>query len=245
MTLFTMLILAGVVFAGCPRGEQLLWEDEQYWHCGTISSAGDVKQVLERAELLGEDWQYRKRLIEAVRSLKDYRYQWSAKFDVSIDSKRTHFCSACERDTDEQTVDCSGAAAYGQLSACVVSGFCKTAYPELRQGLLGPKSNAAFIASFFYENGAFNSGPPTPGDLIFFSDNGRPKTRHGITHVAIYLGDLSTGEKVVFHAVGSSVRTAGLSNKAGFQNLKPTDDLLTRIVGYGNVSKLVRSLQQP
>lgn len=236
LAVLTTLALTDLAYARCPPGEQLLWEDEYYWHCGVISSTRDVGQVLERAELLGEDWQYRKHLIEALRSLKGMRYQLSAKFDVTVAGQVSHFCTLGKCKSND-TIDCSGVAAHSQLSACIVSGICRTAFPELRQGVLGEDSDAAGIASFFYNNGAYNAGPPTPGDLIFFIDSGAPSTRHGITHVAIYLGDLPSGEKMVFHAVGKP------TNKALFQNLAPNDDLLTRIAGYGNVSRLVRSLR--
>jgi hypothetical protein len=234
------LVLSRLSFAQCPPGEVLGWEDEDYWHCVSPASPWEVRSLLEKAEpLLGEDWRYRKRLIDEVGSLKGTQYELGAKFDVTLDGQVTHFCStAGQCKDDDRSVDCSGAVARGQLSACVVWGLCRLAFPELKQGLLGEHSNAAGIASFFYQHGAFigeYSVSPSPGDLIFFRDSGKGN-RRGITHVAIFLGDMSDGRKVVLHAVGKP------GNKVMFEKLKPDSDLVSRIVGYGNVSKLVRSL---
>jgi len=154
------------------------------------------------------------------------------KIDVSVHGVRTPICTGAKCSGD--SIDCSGAAANGLLSACLVSGICNAAYPALRLGVM---TNASGIADFFYSHRAFNTSEPAPGDLVFFADSGVPRERRGITHVAVFLGDTRDGHKVIFHARGRP------KSVALFESLPENDVLFSRVVGSGNISALVRSIQ--
>lgn len=233
-----VLVTGGVARAHCPRGETLIFEDDYYWHCAVEPSSSEVSRTLESAEFVGDNYRYRKALVDALRQLKGQGYKLGAKWDFTIDGRTIHFCAAdgCDGPESSNTIDCSGAVAYAELSACISTAICRSVYPELRLGVLGETSNAAGIASFFYRSGAYNTQRPQPGDLIFFDDGGRAiGGRRGITHVAVYLGRVDD-KLIVFHAVGHP------KNKAVFEKLDPAGDLASRVVGFGNVTKLVHAL---
>jgi NlpC/P60 family len=215
--------------AQCRPGMVLVGEDEHYWYCSAPVPADDVREVLSKnnPELLGAQWRFRKAILDSVASLvREGRiYQWGGKLLVSSQGTATYICVSEEcRGSDVAGIDCSGAAAYGELSACFVGGFYRAAGT-----LRGLEASAAQQAEFFKHHKAFRSRSETPiaGDLIFFKDTARK--RKGITHVAIYVGTTRNGRTVILHA----------SSRAGvvlFDNL--ASDLASKIVGYGDSSLL-------
>jgi hypothetical protein len=213
----------------CRPGMFLVGEDEHYWYCSGPATTDTVRDVLqkENPELLGDQWRFRKAVMEAVASLaRDGRiYEYGGKLLVTAQGTRTYICVSEEcRGSTVDGVDCSGAAAYGELSACFVSGFCKAA-----GAARGLETSAAEQAEFFKRHKAWRSQSQTPiaGDLIFFRDTAR--NRKGITHVGIYVGTTRDGRTVILHA----------SSRAGvvlFDDLAA--DLASKIAGYGDSSLL-------
>lgn len=215
--------------AQCRPGMVLVGEDEHYWYCSAPVPAHDVREVLNKnnPELLGNQWRFRKAILDAVASLvhEGQVYQYGGKLRVSSQGTTTYICVSEEcRGSDVNGIDCSGAAAYGELSACFVGGFYRAT------GMLrGLETSAAEQAEFFKRHKAFRRRSETPiaGDLIFFKNTARH--RKGITHVAIYVGTTRDGRTVILHA----------SSRAGvvlFDNL--ASDLASKIAGYGDSSRL-------
>jgi hypothetical protein len=224
-----VLSLSASTLAQCRPGYVLVGEDEHYWYCSTPARAQDVQEVLqkENSELLGDQWRFRKAIMEAVGALaREGRvYEYGGKLIIPAGGKTTYICVSDEcRGSVEKGIDCSGAAAYGELSACFVSGFCRAA------GSSHPlDTSAAGQAEYFKRQKAFRSRTDTPlaGDLIFFKNTARK--RKGITHVAIYIGTTRDGRTIILHA----------SSKAGaviFGDL--SKDLAKNIAGYGDSSRL-------
>jgi len=189
----TLFLLETTLTAQCRPGWLLIGEDDQYWYCSSPARRSDVSEVLEKQnpELLGDQWRFRKAVIEAVGSLAEagLPYKWGGKLRVSAAGGVTYICVAesCGGESG-LGIDCSGTAAYGELSACFIKGFFY-AMGRMR----GLESNAAGQAEYFKRQNAFRSRYATPlaGDLIFFRNTAR--NRNGITHVAIYLGTTRDG----------------------------------------------------
>lgn len=215
--------------AQCRPGLVLVGEDEHYWYCSAPVPAGDVREVLSKdnPELLGTQWRFRKAILDAVASLvhEGRVYQYGGKLVLSSLGTTTYICVSDEcRGAAVTGIDCSGAAAYGELSACFIGGFYRAA-----GNLRGLEGSAAEQAEFFKRHKAFRSRSETPiaGDLVFFKNTARK--RKGITHVAIYVGTTRTGRTVILHA----------SSRAGvvlFDNL--SGELASKIAGYGDSSLL-------
>ncbi|HYX52977.1 MAG TPA: NlpC/P60 family protein [Candidatus Limnocylindrales bacterium] len=229
------LIVSAILFwtasatAQCRPGLVLVGEDAHYWYCSAPLAASDVHEVLDKnnPEMLGSQWRFRKGILDAVAGLaRDGRvYQWGGKILVQANGTSTWICVADEcRNSTANGIDCSGAAAYGELSSCFIGGFYAAAGT-----IRGLETSAAGQADIFKRYKAFRgrSDTPLPGDLIFFKNTARK--RSGITHVAIYVGTTRDGRTVILHA----------SSRAGvvlFGDL--SRDLASNIAGYGDSSRL-------
>lgn len=233
------LAMAGSVHGQCRSDEVLIGEDSHYWYCSSTAQSSDVMGIAEsleeRPELLGEQWQFRKALIDAVGSLaqKGTPYVYGGKIRLTAGGQQTYVCvtSECRGDLGVG-VDCSGASEYGELSACFVSGFYKASAYSL-SGLWGLRS-ANEQAEYFKQYKSFEgkSDKPSPGDLVFFEKTAPHK---GITHVAIFLGRTNDGHTMILHA----------SSRQGRVVFAYLDSFLSkRVAGYGNISKLYVKFKQ-
>lgn len=226
-------LVAQPVQAQCKPGDILIGEDAEYWYCSAPERTERVEYHLNRVrdQLLGEQWRFRKAVIDAAGALarQGIQYQYGGKLRITSGGGVTHICVAeeCARHPDVG-VDCSGLAEYAaQYSACFVSGFYRAAGVALR----GLVNNATGQATHFRKHAAFmpRSGAPSPGDFIFFENTARDTK--GITHVGIYLGTTRDGDMLIIHASSRARRVI-------FSRLSPADDLANKVAGYGDTSLL-------
>lgn len=226
-------------YAQCRPGWVLIGEDENYWYCASPASTTDLSEVTEtyakqRPELWGTQWRYRKAVIEAAASLArdSMEYRNGGKLRLSHDGRVVYICVSSQCAGDPTIgIDCSGLLEEStRHAACLVSGF----YSTILHTLKGLESDAAGQARFFQQHGAFlsPSDSPNPGDAVFFRDTVRH--RKGITHVEIFLGTRRDGKALILHA-------SSVANRVLFTTM--SDDLLHKIAGYGNVSRLYLALE--
>ncbi|HEV7472904.1 MAG TPA: NlpC/P60 family protein [Pyrinomonadaceae bacterium] len=221
---FCLCALAGEAHGQCNADEVLVGEDAKFWYCAGVPTGNEVTRAAAkldtlRPEWFGEEWRYRKAVIDVAGCLAKQPgtpYLWSGKYS---------FPRECT-DRLGAGLDCSGLIAYSnQFAACFVNRFYKAAFDAL-QGL--HDRNAADQAEYFKKYKAWN-GPndsPVPGDAVFFKDT--YKGCKGICHVAIFLGDASDGRRLIIHA----------SSTKGVVITKMPEQWRSKIVGYGNVSRL-------
>jgi hypothetical protein len=232
---FGIMLSPGRASAQCRPGEILVGEDDHFWYCERPESETTVINVIakSREEFQGPEYRYRKAVIEAVADLmrRGITARNGGKIRLEHGGKIRFECVAKECKGLAKSVDCSSAAAYGQLSACLVARVSDAAFEELKVYL---DDDAAAQAAYFERNSALiaRTDRPTPGDLVFFRDTA--KDRAGITHVAIFIGTDSNGRMMILHA--SSPRKKVLFSWVNPRD--PNDFLGQRIVGYGDTSRL-------
>lgn len=216
------------VAAQCNADELLLGEDADYYYCGKIASPILVGEAVAKLDLLrpewfGEEWRYRKAVIDVAGCLSRsprVPYVWGGKYAVPQDCLQKSGLG----------LDCSGLIAYSnQFAACFINGFYSAAFNALH-GL--HDRNAADQAKYFKRYGAWvdRGGTPIPGDAIFLEKT--YKGCRGICHVAIFLGDTKDGRRLIIHA----------SSTKGVVIVDMPDSWREKQVGYGNISRLYMKL---
>ncbi|MCI0620565.1 MAG: C40 family peptidase [Acidobacteria bacterium] len=217
----------------CRPGDVLIGEDDRYYYCSSPASKAQVQEAVQKAkdELLGEEWRFRKAVLDFAGCLAGTPALFGGKI---------RFPQECTG-RSELAVDCSGYTAHAaRFAACFVDGFHRAAYYTFA----GLDTDAAGQARYFQEHGSLlsSTATPTPGDFIFFEGtydknrDGVVNRKDGITHVAIFVGTDRDGRTVILHASSGAKPPRVL-----FGDLAP--EMKQRIVGYGNASKLYRSIQ--
>jgi hypothetical protein len=263
---FSVIILIGLLFlhgqalAQCRPGDTLIDEDENYYYCASLVSSGDLEELIDKLKemvnkmeetihnmirnnpdkynpLLGEEWRFRKRVIDTVGAvIREGKriYAWGAKITIDANGKITTICFNKGCKGKDNAVDCSGLVAHGLSSGlssvCLVRGFYQAACVDIEP--LWDKS-ADGMAKVFKDHNAFTpkDGTPYPGDVIFF------KTKSFINHVGIYLGQTRDGRRLMMHADGYR------NKKVLFEKRIPAH-LQGKEVGYGNISALYMAVKK-
>lgn len=228
--------------AQCREGDYLVGEDDQYWYCAPPASDDAIETVLkdlddlkktEQSELLGEEWRLRKTVIDTAGCMARNAWQYVYGGRITV----PEICMG-SRDLG---VDCSGMVAYAsRYAACAINGFYRVAFNKLRS----LEDSAAGQANLFRVQNAFlpPDATPTAGDLIFFgatydrNGDGKVDQGDGVTHVAIYLGTQKDGTILMIHA-SAAARKVVITPM-------PTN-LIPKVVGYGNLSRLYVNLNTP
>jgi hypothetical protein len=245
-------------YAQCNPGDFLIDEDEFYYYCGKkllapaiTEIANDLESYLLKGpppeELLGEQWRYRKEIVEAAASLAKkgsepgMQYGFGGKLIIQSKGRIKPMCVSKKPggrnqcDDESRSIDCSGLVAYSdRYAACFTSGFYQAACSKLY--ILDKSAHGQYTE--FVKNDAFIplDGIPQPGDTVFFKKKVND-SRIEINHAAIYLGKSSDNKIRVLHAVGGNVA------EVIFDKVDSNGILGKRIIGYGNISKLYDKLK--
>jgi len=235
---FCLILSAEKICAQCNPDEVLVGEDDTYWYCGKQANQDQVRGVLKDIEhrlnagpqgMLGEEWRFRKKVIEAVGQLLRDHYPTYYGGKIVIRKSDGSVFNICVGDCIGFTgmgIDCSGLLEYSTHSACIARGFYEAS------DCLLPIGKAADQASIFKQYGAFipRWGFPDSGDAVFFKDTTGGDSGE-ITHVAIFMGKTPEGKKMIINTSYNSAhkRVIFMSVPSNYED---------KIVGYGNVSKL-------
>lgn len=235
---FCLILSAEKVCAQCNSDEVLVGEDDRYWYCGKKANQDQVRGVLKDIELrlnegpqgmLGEEWRFRKKLIEAAgQLLRDhYPTYYGGKLVIRRgDGSAFNICVGDCSGFTGKGVDCSGFLEYSTHSACISRGFYEAS------GCILPSGTAADQASIFKQYGAFipRWGFPDSGDAVFFKDTTGGDSGQ-ITHVAIFIGKTTEGKKMIMNTSYDPAhkRVIFMPVPSNYEE---------KIAGYGNVSKL-------
>jgi hypothetical protein len=241
---FAILIFSLNTYAQCKPGDMLVGEDDNNWYCRPSMTLEELQEMARdlynyivtegpSEELLGDEWRYRKAMIEATKDLAKRKYALGAKVRLDIKGRTHEICVAKECEKQSNVIDCSGYTDYAGTSACFVKAYSTATCGRLIKGL---QNNANSQLQFFKENNVFltSNGNPKPGDLMFLEktymlENGTYPI--GASHVAIYLGKRSNGQIRIMHAGKSTVGSINLPSA-----------WYDKILGYGNISKLIIKL---
>ena len=242
---FCIILRAEKVCGQCNPDEVLVGEDDRYWYCAKQANQDQVRGVLKDIErrlnegpqgMLGEEWLFRKKVIEAAgQLLRDHYPTYYGGKIVIRKSDGTLFNICVGDDCSGFTgrgVDCSGFLEYSTCSACIARGFYEAS------GCILPKGTAADQASIFKQYGAYipRWGFPDSGDAVFFKDTTGGNTGE-ITHVAIFIGKTSDGKKMIMNT------SYKLAHKRVIFMAVP-NNYEEKIDGYGNVSKLFMKISK-
>lgn len=223
--------------AQCKPGDMLVGEDANNWYCQTFNTIEELKELVTdlsnylftegpSEEMLGDEWRYRKAIIEATKDLANRGWKSGEKLRLESGGKTIEICVADKCKHQTNTIDCSGYVEYAATSACFVKAYSTA---TCGKGLSGIRDNADKQMQLFKKNDVFlpKYGNAKPGDLIFFEKT-YPEAASGASHVGIFLYKKGDGKIKIIHA-GKS--------KMGITNLPP--DWYDKILGYGNISKLI------
>jgi hypothetical protein len=252
------LVWAGIhlfpvtLYAQCNPGDYLLDEDDERYYCARGLSTAAFQEILADlenyllkgpppAELLGEQWRYRKAVVEAAAAFARKRnhpgmpYGFGGKQIIESGGKATYICVSRKKgeehqcDDDRISIDCSGLVGYAdRFASCIISGFYGAACGQLH--ILDTSAHDQYVAFKRNESFIAPNGVPQPGDTIFFKKQASD-TRIEISHAAIYLGKGGDHRIRMLHA-------SWRAGEVVFTKLSETDPLAQRIIGYGNISKL-------
>lgn len=230
-------INAGAQQPGCKPGDYQIGEDEKNIYCESVPSRSALEQIGDYlrdyqgdSAMIGVEWRFRKALIDELGCLArdQAAYRWGGRPPVGAE---------CVRGAQRLEMDCSGALAHaaesGAYAACAVSTVY---FSAAKEALKLRNMTARQQMQYFARHGALQppATRPRPGDAVFFERTTRNQDPY-VTHVAIYLGRNPAGRDLILHASYSS-------QKVVFGAITPW--LQSRIVGYGNVSKLFTSLSR-
>ncbi len=252
------LLMASMLRAQCKPGDILLDEDDERYYCATRITSSAIAEIVSDLynylvnpppeELLGQQWRYRKEVVETLGWLARKRgepgmtYGFGGKLIIQSGGRVTYMCvskkkgQAHQCDDNRITIDCSGAVGFAdRFPACFVAGFYEASCGKL--GILDTSARLQYAE--FRRHGAATpaNGKPQPGDSVFFK-----RTVSGsdtdISHVGLYLGKGRDNVIRIIHASWND-------GEVEFTRLPPNDPLTKRIVGYGNISKLYNQTGAP
>jgi hypothetical protein len=209
--------------SGIPDGFYVAYEDENYYYCLprlTNEQRMEIVSKLEAQIPTGSGSQIRREAIRLANCMVEKNAQY--KEGATIEE----FLADCEKAAAQPT-DCSSLVQWVHDSAaCIVNGFCMAAD---RKRYFKAQRTSSDQYKMFHENGALTLTPEGAGDEVFLKEI--DESTNKIKHVGIFL--FSEGDVIwMIHASSSAkhVVIAPFTEK-GFK---------MRIVGYGNLEKLLR-----
>jgi hypothetical protein len=207
---------------------------------GDVRGKGVTKEdIVEDPRLLGEQWKFRKSVIDNMGDLIGIAYRRGGKIRLDSHGKLYFECvdPACKPEPGDPFarfgIDCSGAT---ENAARTSAGFVQSVYKDSLHGLVGDADDQK---NYFKRNGSFipPSGNPAPGDFVFFEMTTKVAVPGQATHVGIYLGATKEGEMAVIHASSRLKEVMATREKFGESYLGK------HILGYGDVHKLYQAEQ--
>jgi hypothetical protein len=133
---FVVFALCTLASAQCKPGDILIGEDDRYWYCASRANEDEIKGVVKDLDnlllegpnsMLGEEWRFRRRVIDSAASLARQGYPTvnGGKLRITSEGKVINVCVSKECSGQSLTgIDCSSLLEYAtRFSACFVDGF--------------------------------------------------------------------------------------------------------------------------
>lgn len=227
------------LFAQCNPGDFKIGEDQYNYYCAVGANRKQIKAITKNLDellkegpnqMIGEEWKYRSSVIRGASCIAK---NGKIKYKLDKENEKIIWDNPCDENIQGVT-DCSGLTSIAtRFAELFVNGFYSSIIKDFAF-----MNDANGQAQYFKKYGAFIPawGNPTPGDQIFFektydrNNDGNVDEKDGITHTAIFLGQYKDG--TIFFINASS-------NKGKVVITKMDTKLKDKLVGYGNISKLL------